>query len=73
MCSASDFDCTLFFLFFIVGIDLVERYLVERDGWHEIIATARVLPKATQRELFRLGAYPRFSQSHYRQRYFSEL
>ena len=30
-----------------------------------IIATARVLPKATQRELFRLGAYPRYSQSHY--------
>ena len=40
---------------------------------HSIIATARVLPKATQRELFRLGAYPRYSQSHYRQRYFSEL
>ena len=30
-----------------------------------IIATARVLPKATQRELFRLGAYSRYSQSHY--------
>ena len=40
---------------------------------HIIIATARVLPKATQRELFRLGAYPRYSQSHYWQRYFSEL
>ena len=40
---------------------------------YHIIATARVLPKATQRELFRLGAYPRYSQSHYRQRYFSEL
>ena len=26
---------------------------------HLIIATARVLPKATQRELFRLGAWPR--------------
>ena len=38
-----------------------------------IIATARVLPKATQRELFRLGAYPRYSQSHYWQCYFSEL
>ena len=24
-----------------------------------LIATARVLPKATQRELFRLGAWPR--------------
>ena len=32
---------------------------------HDIIATARVLPKATQRELFRLGAYSRYSQSHY--------
>ena len=38
-----------------------------------IIATARVLPKATQRELFRLGAYSRYWQSHYWQRYFSEL
>ena len=41
--------------------------------WKSMIATARVLPKATQRELFRLGAYPRYSQSHYWQRCFSEL
>ena len=33
--------------------------------YYTMIATARVLPKATQRELFRLGAYPRYSQSHY--------
>ena len=35
------------------------------DDAHFIIATARVLPKATQRELFRLGAYSRYWQSHY--------
>ena len=34
-----------------------KRVFRDRTNPIEIIATARVLPKATQRELFRLGAY----------------
>ena len=57
-------------LFIIYKVAEVAQLLSQSNrGWsafnRHIIATARVLPKATQRELFRLGAYPRYSQSHY--------